>query len=42
MSIDGVIPTIFPHKEQKEDQENETMAHVFSCEFFAVFKKTCF
>ena len=31
--IDGSIPTLFPHKEQKEERENETPAHMLSCEF---------
>ena len=30
---DGSIPTFFPDKEQKEERENETPAHMLSCEF---------
>ena len=33
---------IFPHKEHKEERENETPAQVFSCKFFKIFKNTVF
>ena len=38
--IDRSIPTMFPHKRQKEERKNETSAHVFSCEFCKIFKST--